>query len=226
MLPSAGEIAERKEGELSFVYGRQLACPAESLREKRGKKNKEGVDSRQIERYFINSDRSQLHFHPEGTPYIFDEADDDRADPRSEGSLKHAALELVEREEDLPGALARLRGRGIITRKVMRQYEEELSQALADVRDRGWFDGTRRVINERPMLRRGEIMKRPDRVMVDADGNATVVDYKFGDKTKISEHRRQVREYMEWLAGMGRYGSVSGYIWYVKHGDIVEVKPR
>ena len=62
--------------------------------------------------------------------------------------------------------------------------------------------------------------------MVDADGNATVVDYKFGDKTKISEHRRQVREYMEWLAGMGRYGSVSGYIWYVKHGDIVEVKPR
>lgn len=221
MLPSAGEICHGADV-WSFHYGTPLADVARALRKSRGRKNR-GGDLREIGEYFVNSDREMLKFHPESTPYISDVADEDRVDPRSEGSLKHAVLELVEKESDLHVALERLRGKGVITRKVMRRYEKELADALAGVRDRGWFDGSWRVLNERPMLRRGLKMKRPDRVMISPEGDAIVVDYKFGDKTNSSEHRRQVGEYIGWMQAMGIYRSVRGYLWYVAHDEIEEV---
>ena len=221
MLPAAGEICHGADV-WSFRYGAPIADVASALSKSRAGKMRDG-DLREITQYFVNSDREILKFHPEHTPYISDVADEDRIDPRSEGSLKHAVLELVERESDLHTALERLRGRGMITRKVMRRYEAELSEALAAVRHLGWYDGSRKVLNERPMLRRGLKMKRPDRVMVSAEGDAIVVDYKFGDKTNSSEHRRQVGEYIGWMQAMGIYRSVKGYLWYVAHGEIEEV---
>lgn len=221
MLPGAGEITHGDDV-WCFRYGTPLADVPAALCRSRATKG-EVTEQREIECYYVNSDREILKFHPEHTPYVSDVADEDRIDPRSEGSLKHAVLELVEKESDLHRALERLRGRGIITRKVMRRYEAELSEALASVRETGWFDGSHKVLNERPMLRRGLKMKRPDRVMISPEGDAVVIDYKFGDDTNKSEHHRQVGEYIGWMRAMGCYRSVRGYLWYVKKGEVAEV---
>ena len=221
MLPAEGDITHGPDV-WSFRYGTPLADVPRALANSRKKKGDAGEQC-EIKRYYVNSDREILKFHPDTTPYISDVADEDRIDPRSEGSLKHAVLELVEKETDLHRALERLRGRGVITRKVMRRYEGELAEALESVRERGWFDGSSKVLNERPMLQRGLKMKRPDRVMVSPEGDAVVVDYKFGDDANKSEHHRQVGEYIGWMRAMGCYRSVRGYLWYVKKGEVVEV---
>ncbi|MBO7168943.1 MAG: Dna2/Cas4 domain-containing protein, partial [Rikenellaceae bacterium] len=58
---------------------------------------------------------------------------------------------------------------------------------------------------------------RPDRVMIKGS-RAVVVDYKFG-RVKESEHKTQIKRYMELLGQMGDY-SVEGYLWYVTLGEI------
>ena len=65
-------------------------------------------------------------------------------------------------------------------------------------------------------------MKRPDRVLVDSDGDMTVIDYKFGTTNK-SAYRRQVRGYMNRLKAYGKAPRVEGYLWYVKEGVIEKV---
>lgn len=52
---------------------------------------------------------------------------------------------------------------------------------------------------------------RPDRV-IETGGKVTVIDYKFGEPR--SEHRRQVRKYMDLYRNMG-FREVEGYLWYV-----------
>ncbi len=221
MLPPQGAL--QKEDEWQVRYGEPLQDVATALARQRSRRGG-SVESRKIGRYYINSDREILKYHPEGTPPVVDSADDDRIDPRSEGSLKHAVLEHVVVASDIPHALSKIRSRGLITRRMMREYEASLGAAIEWVSDRHWFDGTYRVLNERPLLHPGELMKRPDRVMTDADGGAIVIDYKFGDPSNIKAHRRQVGEYMGRLMATGRFTHVKGYIWYVNHQQIEEVE--
>ncbi|MDE6010353.1 MAG: UvrD-helicase domain-containing protein [Muribaculaceae bacterium] len=205
-----------------FTYGEPVADVARALA-----KDRRSHDRREkpviLDDYFVNPERDILRYHPDGVPGFLDEADDDRADPRSEGSLKHAVLELVEKEGDLQHALGKLRGRGVLTRKVIRQYEPELRAALESVREYGWFDGSSKVLTERSMICRDIPVKRPDRVMVDAEGNATVVDYKFGDTPKDKLYSHQVGQYMGYLEAMGKFAGVRGYVWYVKLNRVLEV---
>lgn len=224
MLPEVNAIVPVGENGVGFSYGNPIKNVEEALRKDREKKERE-VEPLDIEDgYFINRDRELLKFHTEGTPFIFDEADDDRIDPRSEGSLKHAVLEMVKVEEDLPMALSKLRGRGLITRRMIQKYEPELKAALESVRERGWFDGSWKVMNERSMLYVKGPVKRPDRVMVSPEGDVIVVDYKFGDVPKEGLYGKQVAQYMGYLEEMHTFRSVKGFIWYVKLGEVVEVE--
>lgn len=226
MLPVAGDITQDDES-LTFRYGHPVADVGKAL-EKSREKRRSTTESKALTEYFVNSNRDVLKFHPEWEPHVMEKADDDRIDPLSEGSEKHAVLEFVITEDDLPYALELMRGRGLLTRRKIRQYQPELQAALESVRDRGWFDGKYTVYNERPMLAKGQQLRRPDRVMVSDEGDAIVVDYKFSTPENFAEkvraHRRQVGEYMGWLEEMKRFRSVKGYIWYVNKGEIIEVE--
>ena len=96
-----------------------------------------------------------------------------------------------------------------------------LSNALADVRVRPWFEGFRRVIMERPITAGGTSVRRPDRVVWTADGSIAVVDYKFGAGMH-SGYRRQLRDYCALLAECG-YPGARGYLWFPREGRIVGV---
>lgn len=225
MMPDPAEITNTSDFR-QFTYGSPVVNVSKSLEKSRAKHASDS-ESRSISNYYVCSDRDILKFHPDWQPHVMEEADDDRLDPLSEGSEKHAVLEYVTVEDDLPSALRRMYGRGLLTRRKIRKYQPELQEALESVRDRGWFDGSMKVFNERPMLAKGEPLRRPDRVMVSPEGDAVVIDYKFSTSEnfaeKVKAHRRQVGEYMGWLEAMRKFRSVRGYIWYVNKKDIVEV---
>jgi RecB family endonuclease NucS len=60
--------------------------------------------------------------------------------------------------------------------------------------------------------------------MIDDQGNATVVDYKFGKADRNSEYKKQVKRYVDMLQQTGNFRSVKGYIWYVNHSTVPEVE--
>lgn len=207
-----------------FIYGEKPTDVA-SLLEERRKKKESKAEQRDIGDYFVNSDRPLLHYHEENMPGYLDQADDDRIDPRSEGSLLHAVLENVTVEEDLPMAFERLRLKGKLSRQDIKTYGGHLAKALEKIRPRKWFTNEYKIINERPLLKKGMIMNRPDRVMIDNEGNIIVVDYKFGSRDNGKEHHRQVRNYMKRLMeAFGPDARVEGFLWYVNEGIVEDVK--
>ncbi len=108
-----------------------------------------------------------------------------------------------------------------MTRDSLRQYiEKELS--IPQVRD--WFSPRWQVFNECSILYYDEVEghvreQRPDRVIYDGD-EMIVIDFKTG--RELDKHKAQVRSYMRLLSGMG-YRNVSGYLWYIRHNNIVRV---
>lgn len=151
------------------------------------------------------------------------EVDVDELDPRSEGNIKHAVLELVGVPSDLPHAVRHLQITGVVPAGMAASILASLGEALATPQARHWFDGSARVINERPVLKKGHVSRRPDRLLVYPDGHAEVVDYKFGRIDTSGKYRRQIGRYVSRLAETGRYTAVYGFIWYVNEGVVHKV---
>lgn len=149
--------------------------------------------------------------------------DDEDPDPRSEGNIFHAVMENVRVAEDLPSAVRKLVIKGILSESDADTVESRLAAAFDDPRVSTWFDGSMKFMGERPLLRAGKPLRRPDRIMVDRAGNVVVVDYKFGEVHEDNRYRRQVAEYMDMLRNSGLYNRISGYLWYVREGVVEEI---
>lgn len=157
-----------------------------------------------------------LHFRTEQHSRYRDED----PDPRSEGNRLHDILSHVYRPEDLPTAVRRRVIAGLFSEKEGKRLLTILQEALARPSAAKWFRPGLKVINERSLLHTGSHITRPDRIIVDEQGNATVIDYKFG-QTQKPGYRRQVASYVRRLRATGRFASVSGYLWYVRL-DLIE----
>ena len=138
----------------------------------------------------------------------------------NKGTLYHQVFSLIERKEDIPGVIEKMRAEGLLATK--KQADEILTfvtTALQQEKEVAkWFDGTYELYNEHNILIRSDghaKMFRPDRVMVAAD-HAVVVDYKFGsEKEEYKEgYKDQVIKYANNLAKLLNK-PVKGYLWYV-----------
>ena len=162
--------------------------------------------------------------------------DSDIRDPRSEGSIRHAVLELVRVPSDLHEAVRRTVVSGLMDREKGREVEDELASAIASDAASDWFAPGHRIINERPLLRKGWKMRRPDRIVIRPDGSVVVIDYKFGSvisddgerrkqiDAKRRKYRKQVSEYVGRLRSTGSFREVKGYIWYVRDGIVEDAE--
>lgn len=151
----------------------------------------------------------------------FDPEEED-TDPRSEGNLMHAIMERVNVAADLHNAVLRMQRKGLMSSKKGKEIEEFLRERIENPEVSGWFDGSLRPICERPIIG-GKRIRRPDRVMIDKDNNALVIDYKFGEFKSLKKYERQVRDYIWSLRRSGRYASVSGCLWYVRPNKILPI---
>lgn len=142
-------------------------------------------------------------------------------DERDYGTFLHSVLSRVRHIDDLDLALNSRARRYHLSAEQTEECRALLSNALADVRVRPWFEGFRRVIMERPITAGGTSVRRPDRVVWTADGSIAVVDYKFGAGMH-SGYRRQLRDYCALLAECG-YPGARGYLWFPREGRIVGV---
>lgn len=134
----------------------------------------------------------------------------------NKGTLYHQVFSLIERKEDVPGVIEKMRAEGLLATK--KQADEILTfvtTALQQEKETAkWFDGTYELYNEHNILIRSDghaKMFRPDRVMVAAD-HAVVVDYKFGSEKE--EYKDQLEMYANNLAKLLNK-PVKGYLWYV-----------
>lgn len=154
-----------------------------------------------------------------------EEGDNDRFKYINEGLIMHSIMEIIETPDDLGKALTQLESDGLIANKT---YREDVTQlflkAMENETVKDWFSPRWKVMNECTILdkdRNGNLCThRPDRVIYD-DKETLVIDYKTGKQN--NQHNKQVARYVNLLEKMG-YKNVSGKVWYMQLGEIVEVK--
>ena len=152
----------------------------------------------------------------------FEEEESAELSPRNFGILMHRAFAEASNEAEIDEAVDRMVGDGLLGDDEAAELRRRIREALADPIVAGWFDGSwRQVRTESEIILPGSSStRRPDRVML-RDGEAVVVDYKFGERD-AARYRRQIGEYARLLGERG-YGRVSGYLWYVRLGRIERV---
>ncbi|MDE7381737.1 MAG: UvrD-helicase domain-containing protein [Muribaculaceae bacterium] len=176
-----------------------------------------------ITEYKVNSNRSILKYKNTDLPENNGEDEEEDNDPRSEGNIRHLIMENVYSASDLHRAVEKVRLRGLLSRKEAGKEEEFLKGAIDSVGHLGWFDSSVRVLNERWTIKETGARFRPDRMIVDKEGNLTIIDYKFGSHTNVSKYRSQLRNYISILTKTEQFKSVKGYLWYVAAGKVEEV---
>ena len=134
----------------------------------------------------------------------------------------HRIMEQIITTDDIDRVLQNFRYNGMITEAEQTDLELMIHKVLALRAE--WFDGSHTIFAETPILSQSENY-RPDRVMV-LNGNATVVDYKFGE-THSPVYEQQVLRYQRLLRQMG-YHQTEAYLWYFNEQNglrRVEEKP-
>ncbi|MDR1722618.1 MAG: UvrD-helicase domain-containing protein [Tannerella sp.] len=154
-------------------------------------------------------DRIRLRLHANGG-YIND-------DRRRRGLLMHDILSRIETRNDIATAVSEKVFSGEIDAAEGEELKSKLMEATEREPIKKWFDGSAKVLKEAEILFGSGQSRRPDRIMIDSEGKATVVDYKFGQKETF--HARQIGKYVSLLHEMG-YQSVDGYIWYVNLNEL------
>lgn len=139
---------------------------------------------------------------------------------REYGTLMHDILSRVETAEDIEYAIDKAVSEGEIPvgEKAILLTSLKAHLSVTEVAD--WYSGNYRIMNEVQILHPKFGFSRPDRVMMDENGNVIVVDYKFGNLEE-TKYIRQVKRYVKFIEEMG-YARVEGFVFYVKLNKVVE----
>lgn len=217
------EVTEEEEAEVKktrevVLTGRPLTTEEITVG------NKEGRETILLDTYEVATEGAKAQFE-DGKKLIntrlSPEEEGADTDPRSEGNLKHRIMQLIEVPDDLEAAVHSMKVDGLVSSTAARKWTSQLREAIESVSGYGWFEPGLRVINERPILCKGMKPYRPDRIVIDSRGIATVIDYKFGEPDR--KYHKQVKNYMSLLQKSGVYAGVKGYIWYVAEGKVEAV---
>lgn len=184
---------------------------------------KVGIESHDVRAKFLQSNASKQ--------FMENDEEAEEREKRQEyidtGNIIHSLLSSIHNYTEIDKAIDQLEFSGVLyekpmTRNSLRQYiEKELS--IPQVKY--WFSPQWQVFNECSILYYDEAEghvreQRPDRVIYDGK-EMIVIDFKTG--RELDKHKVQVRSYMRLLTDMG-YRNVSGYLWYIRHNNIVRVE--
>ncbi|MFA5045160.1 MAG: UvrD-helicase domain-containing protein [Paludibacter sp.] len=135
------------------------------------------------------------------------------------GIIMHDILKQIIHKSDQPKAIRDLVYSGRISEEESKIVKEEL-QYFWNLREtESWFATDAHVLNETTILVPSGEQYRPDRVLIKGN-EATVVDYKFGDK-ESKTYLQQVKNYMDLITEMGY--QTQGFVCYVSLRKVEKV---
>jgi ATP-dependent exoDNAse (exonuclease V) beta subunit len=127
------------------------------------------------------------------------------------GIIMHDILRQITHKSDQPNAILELVRSGRISHEESLLVENELTHFWNLPETQQWFADDVRVLNETTILIPTGEKYRPDRVVIRGN-EATIIDYKFGDR-ESKTYPKQVKRYMDLIGEMGY--QTTGYVCYV-----------
>ena len=164
------------------------------------------------------SSTDRLHIRHQSLDYLLE--NQNLTDSRlNYGIIMHDILKQIRFKSDQPKAILDLVRSGRINEEESKTVEEEMDHFWSLPETESWFALDARVLNETTILIPTGEQYRPDRVVIRGN-EATIVDYKFGDK-ESKTYLQQVKQYMTLIAEMGY--QTCGYVCYVSLKKVEKV---
>ncbi len=116
------------------------------------------------------------------------------------GNLIHELMASIHTSNDLVGVLENAVETGMISYSDRELLYEELKMILDHPELSKYYEEDIVILNEREILSNG-VIYRPDRIIIDSNGLATVIDYKTGEHSAY--HTKQLEEYGLLISKMG-----------------------
>jgi ATP-dependent exoDNAse (exonuclease V) beta subunit len=117
------------------------------------------------------------------------------------GNVIHEVLSYVKTHDDIALALAKALENGLINSA----QEEEVSQVIRQICTHpdliDFFASDVKILNEQTIIRKSDSLLKPDRIVINAKGEALLVDYKTGESKP--NHQKQLETYEQALEKMG-----------------------
>ncbi len=135
------------------------------------------------------------------------------------GLIMHDILRNITRKADQPNAIQTMIRDGRISQLESETVVSEMEKFWNLPETEAWFAADARVLNETTILIPTGEQYRPDRVVIKGN-DATIVDYKFGDK-ESKTYIQQVKQYMNLISEMGY--QTSGFVCYVSLGKVEKI---
>lgn len=144
---------------------------------------------------------------------------DQKRDARSWGNLVHFVLAKIESANDVDRTLGTLHMEGTLPQSELEGLKKAIDNVIHHDKLKHLFASDATVYNERDIILADESRKRPDRLVLLANGKMAVVDYKTGEKKNI--HNRQIIEYADLLVEAG-FHVTEKHIVYINDSITIE----
>ncbi len=144
--------------------------------------------------------------------------ENDKAAAISAGNILHETMAQIFSENDAEIVLAELEARAIIPQEEFIKLRSTVFQIIKHSELAGFFNGNDRVYNERNIITKDGLVLRPDRININSNNAATIIDYKTGSSNRY--HNEQLLDYKIALEEMG-FSVVEKMLIYSNEDEIV-----
>jgi len=117
------------------------------------------------------------------------------------GNLLHDTMAQIFSEADTQKVLSELEERAIVPKEEFENLASTVYQIIQHPELKNLFRGNDKVFNERSIITKDGLLLRPDRININAENRAVILDYKTG--TAKFWHNDQLNDYANALQDMG-----------------------
>ena len=151
-----------------------------------------------IQTQCISTSRSELNINiltKEG--YLWDTAQENAIE---RGNLVHYLMSQIKTESDVNFVIENLRELGEINHEQIIKLKSIISAIVEHEQLKSYFESNLTIYNERDIITAEGIIVRPDRIVVNYENRAIILDYKTGAENP--KHQEQLQMYQEALEDM------------------------
>ncbi len=116
------------------------------------------------------------------------------------GNLIHNIMSQIKTEDDIDSVVNDFIKASLITQEQTISLKQIINKIIKHPKLESYYDSNRTIYNERDIITKEGIILRPDRLVINANNEAVIIDYKTGIEDK--KHWQQLQSYQDVLEDM------------------------
>ncbi len=178
------------DAQLNYSFGnkKRLTAPTPSL---------ESNKTTQQENFISTSKEDHNIKIVTNSGYLWDT---NQAQAIEKGNLTHDIMSGIKTQEDIESVITDYKSKSLLTNEQAKSIKETILTITNHPLLKDYYSSNYTIHNERDIISKDGIVLRPDRIVINKDNKAIIIDYKTGTEDK--KHKQQLQIYKDILSEM------------------------